>query len=219
MSEIFIIPTKPVYDERGFVLLPIMPEGSISGKSCLMCSNGHNCKPDRHHAYWPKRRNFILEAMFSHGKHKGLPDISKRPYDALRNADFSLSKLACRSWHDAMHHIQSPPRHLPDPDLVELALEQHRLITNINSRSKVLNELVRAGNHSAAEKVQSTLISMNMNFPREIIFPTVGYYCLVGSEEAEAKITERPSCFEVEPIRDCARLAIDRCQVFLESAN
>lgn len=95
MQESFIIPRKPIQDERGFVLVPVMPEIPASGSTCGTCNGG--CKPDRHHAYWPgpakkKRAQKTRERIY--GK---LPDLSKEPYSQLRTAGFSISGLVCRS--------------------------------------------------------------------------------------------------------------------------
>jgi hypothetical protein len=142
VSEIFIIPIEPPQDEHGFVLLPVMPEGSVKSKSCNMCNGG--CKPDRHHAYWPKparKKRQSRERTSIYGE--GLPDFSKDPYDKLRSAPFSISNLICRGWHDALHNLQSPPSHLPDTDIVQLALGQYQYIINLAGRVAQLSALTQ----------------------------------------------------------------------------
>lgn len=53
MRQIFKIERKPFQDEYGFALLPVMQieTNGVRG-NCTFCNGG--CRPDKHHAYWPK---------------------------------------------------------------------------------------------------------------------------------------------------------------------
>lgn len=225
MSEVFIIPRQPLQDEHGFVLLPVMPKGSITGRNCSMCNSGHNCKPDKHHAYWPKPTKSkikLRKRSLIYGN--DLPNISKDPYDQLRSAPFSVSNLICRGWHEALHRLQSPPKHLPDADMVQLALDQHQYITKLADRVVQLSALIQRPPEPVStirlgHLVESVRLGV-VNFPREIVLPTIGYYCLMADEEYTAdQACSAPVTFDYyQPLND-AHISLGRATKMLEALN
>jgi hypothetical protein len=216
MAETFLIPREPIQDEYGFVLVPVM-QGGVKRGRCKLCNQ--SCKPDRHHAYWPKpagSEKAEAERLRIYGR---LPDLSVDPYSALRAAAFSISGLVCRNWHDALHKLQKPPTELPDSDITELALHQYNEIAKLSSQSEALSSVIKL-KRPALKRIETGLEMLRLrlaNFPQEIVVPQVGYYCVVGSQEERLGSIEPPVTFDPESYRVTATEVLNITTSFLEN--
>ena len=222
MSEIFIIPKQPLQDEHGFVLVPVTPGVRMSrNHNCTLCNGG--CGPDRHHAYWPRpttsRRKLKIRTDI-YGE--GLPNIADDPYAQLRSAEFSISWLVCRKWHYALHNLQSPPRDLPDADIVRLALDQYSHITMLGRRAAQLSELREPGigtKRRESERLIELVRLGIVNFPQEVVVPSIGYYCLIGEEGDDYSQLSKPVTFDYHKYLIDAQIALGRATKMLEDSN
>lgn len=222
MRQIFKIEREPFQDEHGFVLLPVMQiEAKGVRGNCTFCNGG--CRPDKHHAYWPKptTSDEKLETRIAiYGEE--LPDLAIDPYKQLRSAEFSISKPVCRRWHDALHNLQLPPKHLPDADIVRLALDQYSHIAMLGRTAAQLSELKKPGTGTEMKESERLIELVRLgivNFPQEVVVPSIGYYCLVEEEGDNSPQLSQPVTFDYHKYLIDAQAALGRATKMLEDLN
>jgi hypothetical protein len=220
MAEHFRIPPDPIQDERGFTITPVMPIMLNNYRNCTVCNGG--CRPDRHHAYWPKPPNKKIKkkTLARLNMYGQLPDYSVDPYDRLRSAPFSISGPVRRGWHSALHKLQKPPKELPDREIAQLALEQYHHIITMGGHVMRLNKLIENVKNPAMTKgidVCLELVRLGIvNFPREIVIPTKSYLILQGDDEAKQVYQ---TTFDPDSYLMGAQIALEGTTELLNSSN
>jgi hypothetical protein len=180
-QDLFIIPRRAPMNEYGFVLQPALtPDTSKSGK-CTLC--GTVCKRNRHHSWWPATAKNERDAQIRSNDPllKDPIDFTVEYGEALRKAAFSISQPICALWHLQLHLDQKKPHRLPRHEYRKLALSQHgRVVDTVNKARQIWDLLTQRAAftlpHLEAETTVLELLANDM--PKEVIFPTIGYYCL-----------------------------------------
>jgi hypothetical protein len=198
---VFVIPKEAPTNDYGFVMIPVDPLKQLRYGLCLMC--GESCRPDRHHAYWPgpARTAQVAAERKRDSKFNRLPDYRVDLYRKLRDSPFSLSKPLCRNWHNSLHTLQRPPRELPDKLIIEAALDQYDRIDRAAAKSRVVATLLRhqPENLAKLEYEESILSALVGDLPSEVLFPTIGYYCL-HEDLDPSSFHDAPSTFHLPKV-------------------
>jgi hypothetical protein len=185
-GEYFIIPKTAPTNHFGFVLSPVDPFHSHPQAACKLC--GNECRRDRHHSYWPgpPRTAELARTRAKDPRFNRLPRYKDGTQEGkLRAAVFSISLPICRGFHDALHLLQLPPSDLPDSDIIDLGLHQYKSIETALGRATIALDRSKQrgpGLLTVVQDEEQALSALYANMPREVVFPTVGYYCLVGSD-------------------------------------
>jgi hypothetical protein len=115
-----------------------------------------------------------------------------------------------------------PPKHLPDTDIVRLALDQYSHITMLGRRAAQLSVLIESGivteskeNDKLIELVRLGIV----NFPQEVVVPSIGYYCLVEEEGDNSPQLNQPVTFDYHKYLIDAQVALGRATKMLEDSN
>lgn len=208
------IPIEPPRNEYGLYLKPVMqPEllARANGKlACDLC-NAASCVPDRHHVYWPAPTKSLRRKVARRATWKELPDYNSPQFKILRDLVGSTSGLICRSWHDELHFLQTPPLEIPDIEIAQEADEQSKILERIGSRIKWMTSY-NAGRHSMDEskakvvgKQQRERLERDLNnLPGEIILPKFGYWCVEMADTETGTVPPPPVILDVDFIRERA---------------
>lgn len=102
--------------------------------------------------------------------------------------------------------------------MVILALEQYEYLGRLGAQFTNLEACLTAKTTNqkyVADSSEGLRLRLS-NTPSEIVMPTVGYYCLAGSEMVDHDIDSRPTVFDVEALKARAEQALSSAVSFLE---
>jgi hypothetical protein len=213
---VFAIPARPLTNEHGFVLLPVVA-GQKKNALCLVC--GTHCRPNAHHAHWPRpaRSEQRRLARLHDSRLHGVPDYGKDPLRKLRQAQFAISGPICSLFHRALHNVQLAPKDvdLPDTEIIETSISQLERIQRaggyVSSLEAMLSQSLPL---DRIEREHSKAVALASEIPEddEVVFPTVGYSCAVG---VDIPFKRDVPNFDVTFIRDGVARGVKRLERLL----
>lgn len=113
---------------------------------------------------------------------------------------------------------------MPDAGMAELALDQHRAITELISRTAMLNRVVELELSSIpTSRIESGIENLRLrvaNFPPEIVMPVMGYQCLRAIDsDMQPENASLVTIFDPILHKDAAEAALIKAVAFLENSN